>query len=76
MDMTRLEAILNEARGLTADELAELLAKLRQEQPSFSDNDDDSAGQRGLAAWTESAGGEDWSEFYPASLRNGGSRKL
>jgi hypothetical protein len=73
--MTRLEAILNDARGLSADELAKLLAALLLEQsPSSAEGDERLTGERGLAAWTESMRGEDWSEFYPASLRNGGSR--
>ena len=72
--MTRLETILRDARALSADELAQLLAALLAESASADDADEAGAGQRGLAAWTESTRDEDWSAFYPESLRNGRSR--
>jgi hypothetical protein len=72
--MTRLEAILRDAQALSADELSQLLAALLAENARASDADEAAAGQRGLASWTESTREEDWSAFYPESLRNGRSR--
>ncbi len=72
--MTKLEAIVRDAHSLSPQELAQLLALLEQ-RVSSSGTYEFLAGQRGLASWTESAGGEDWSEFYPEALRNGRSPK-
>ncbi|MCK4660481.1 MAG: hypothetical protein KAV82_13245 [Phycisphaerae bacterium] len=71
MRMTKLESILREARLLPPEELAGLLAALLEQSTRDSEVEETLAGQRGLAAWTESARREDWSEFYPDSLRNG-----
>lgn len=70
--MTQLETILEQARRLSIDEREQLLRLLSAE--GFVDGADDEAacGERGLAAWTESTRNEDWSMFYPETLRNGG----
>ena len=70
--MTRLEAILEQAKGLSPVEREQLLHRLSAK--AFGDSVDDEAavGKRGLVAWTESTQGEDWSMFYPDTLRNGG----
>lgn len=70
--MTKLDLILEQAGGLSPDERGQLLRLLSAQ--TFGDGADDEAavGRRGLAAWTESAHGEDWSTFYPDTLRNGG----
>lgn len=67
--MTRLEAILKEAGALTPAERAELAALLAQEAEREAEAHEAGAGARGLAAWTESASDEDWSEFYPSTLQ-------
>ena len=69
--MTKLEAILEQASGLSPVERGQLLRLLSAQ--TFGDGADDEAavGKRGLAAWTESTHGEDWCTFYPDTLRNG-----
>ena len=69
--MTKLESILRQARLLPPEELAKLLDKLLEQSTRESEVEETLAGRRGLAAWTESARREDWSEFYPDSLRDG-----
>jgi hypothetical protein len=69
--MTKLESILRDARRLPPEELAQLLSALMESGDSHEEIEETLAGQRGLANWTESTRGEDWSEFYPESLRNG-----
>ena len=71
--MTKLEAILRDVQLLSAEERLDLLAVLHEQTPAALDEELDGAaiGRRGLAAWTESARGEDWSAFYPDTLRNG-----
>jgi hypothetical protein len=68
--MTKIEAILNDARCLSPAERAQLVEQLL-EVSSGTQADEVAAGQRGLAMWTEAVHGEDWSAFYPESLRNG-----
>lgn len=71
--MTKLELILEQADALSQAEREQLLQMLSARVFSQGAGDDDSAaGQRGLALWTESTRGEDWSMYYPDSLRNGG----
>ncbi len=69
--MTKLEAILEQANGLSPVERQQLLHRLSAQ--AFADTVDDEAavGKRGLATWTESTQAEDWSMFYPDTLRNG-----
>jgi len=70
--MTKLETILEQAKGLSPvqrEQLVRLLSAQAFGQPS---DDEAAAGQRGLAAWTAATQGEDWSMFYPEALRNGG----
>jgi hypothetical protein len=58
--MTKLEAILRETRTLSPAELARLLAGLMEQAGGNAYADEAAAGQRGLAAWTESTRAEDW----------------
>jgi hypothetical protein len=69
--MTKLESILRDARRLPPEELARLLSALMESGDSQEAVEETLAGQRGLANWTESTRQEDWSEFYPDSLRDG-----
>jgi hypothetical protein len=72
--MTKLDAILRDARMLSPDERVRLLAAMIEESAGEADADlDHAAGQRGLTAWTESVQGEDWSPFYPEGMGNGRS---
>ena len=70
--MTKLEALLQQAHALSPAELDQLVRLLSAR--AFGDSSDGEAavGERGLASWTESVGHEDWSAYYPDSLRNGG----
>jgi hypothetical protein len=70
--MTKLEAILEQANGLSPVEREQLLHRLSAKAFGDSVDDEASVGMRGLAMWTESARDEDWSMFYPDTLRNGG----
>jgi len=70
--MTKVEAILEQANGLSPAEREELLRRLAAQAFGASAEDDDAVGNRGLAAWTESTRGEEWAMFYPDTLRNGG----
>ncbi len=70
--MVSLKSILAEARALPPAERAELINQLLQQTAQELDTDDTEAGQRGLAAWTESARDEDWAPFYPPQLRSAG----
>lgn len=66
--MTRLQAIIEEAKLLSGSEREQLIEALKRQ--SISDRDDDvSVAQRGLAYLTDSSREEDWSAFYPESLR-------
>ncbi len=69
--MRKLEKILAEILALREPERDELLARLLANGLSSAQHDDEAAGQRGLAAWTEATREEDWSPFYPPELRNG-----
>ena len=69
--MTKLQAILREVRSLSDSERAELLALLAKELAADAGSEHDALGRRGLAAWSELSRDEDWSEFYPDSLRSG-----
>jgi hypothetical protein len=62
--MADIDSIREQARSLPPADRSRLARLLSEE-----DRDEIGAGERGLAALTESTGGEDWSEFYPASLR-------
>jgi len=62
--MADVDSIRNQASLLPPSERARLTKLLVEE-----DQDETGVGLRGLAALTESSRGEDWSEFYPASLR-------
>ena len=65
--MTRLETILEQAANLTPDERDHLI-KLLLDRAPLAPDDDAASARRGLAAWTDSSRGEDWSPFYPKSL--------
>jgi hypothetical protein len=70
--MTKLEAILEQANGLSPVEREQLLHLLSAQAFGHGVDDEAAVGKRGLAAWTESTQAEDWSMFYPDALRNGG----
>jgi len=70
--MTKLEIVLEQANGLSTVEREQLLHLLSAQAFGESVDDDAAVGTRGLAAWTESTQDEDWSMFYPDTLRNGG----
>lgn len=68
--MTKVESILVEAKLLSPADRAELVAKLKEQTILEIQEDDWAAGQRGLTAWSESAGNESWEPYYPPSLWN------
>ena len=68
--MSRLESLLSDAQSLTNAERLKLAELLFKQAALEAEADDAAAGQRGLCAWTESAGRENWSEYYPDSLRS------
>ena len=70
--MTKLETILKQAQCLTPAEQAALIERLQAQRSSDAAEEDDEAGQRGLAAWTQSTRGEDWSAYYPPELKSDG----
>ena len=70
--MTPLEAILKEVDSLSVGERAQLVQLLLAATQGDPEADEVAAGQRGLAAWTESSRNESWSDFYPDSLRGRG----
>lgn len=70
--MTKVEAILEQAYRLSASEREELLRLLAAQAFSERDDDDAAVGMRGVAAWTQSTQGEDWSAYYPDTLRQSG----
>ena len=72
MAMTKLESLLSNAKSLTNAERRRLAELLLQQAELEAETDEKAAGQRGLRAWTESASGEDWSEYYPDTLRSQG----
>jgi hypothetical protein len=67
--MTTFDSIHNQARTLSAAEQIRLAELLLREARDETSEDEAAIGRRGLAAWTDSAQSEDWSSFYPASLR-------
>lgn len=71
--MSKVETILEQANGLSPVEREQLLRRLLEEAFTGAPEDEARVGRRGLSAWTESTRGEDWSMYYPESLRNGGS---
>jgi hypothetical protein len=72
--MAKLEAIIFEQANRLSPVERELLCRHLSAQ-AYSDvaEDEGGVGKRGLAAWTESIQGEDWSMFYPDALRSGGA---
>lgn len=75
---TRLRALARDVRASkrpipSEEELREIAAVLAEISPrgkQASVGEDDAAvAHRGLLAWTESAKSDDWSMFYPPSLR-------
>ncbi|MEW6252327.1 MAG: hypothetical protein AB1716_16935 [Planctomycetota bacterium] len=73
--MCKLDTILAEILALPEGGRDELLARLLANGLGAGEHNDEAAGQRGLAAWTEAVRGEDWSAFYPADLRNGENQR-
>lgn len=71
--VTKVEAILQQAHNLSPAEREELVHCLAAQIFGGCADDEASVGRRGLAAWTESVQAEDWSMYYPDSLRNGES---
>jgi len=65
--MTRLEAIIEETKLLSASE-REQLVKVLSDQAAAGQYDA-AVGRRGMASMTESSRQEDWSAHYPESLR-------
>ncbi len=62
--------MLRDARALPPAELAKLTAALLEETSGLTEAEETAVGRRGLASWTESTCGEDWSAYYPPVLRN------
>lgn len=69
--MTKIEVILEQARGLSPAEREQLVRLLAAQTFSEGTDDEAAVGNRGLAAWRDSTRGEDWSMFYPQALRDG-----
>jgi len=69
--MTKLQELVQRTSELTPEERAELLSMLLAQSHCDMTVEEAAAGQRGLAAWTESVAQDDWSALYPESLRNG-----
>ena len=67
--MAEFDAILQRSRLLNLADRLKLARMLFEEARAEDRADEVEAGLRGLATWTESARGGDWSEFYPAGLR-------
>jgi hypothetical protein len=70
-EMTKLEAILREADGLSPTERQQLAHLLLAQDSGNGADHELAVGQRGLVAWTESTQHEDWSTYYPPGLTNG-----
>jgi len=70
--MSRFEILLKDAQLLTNAERRRLAELLLRQARLEAEADDAAAGERGLRAWTASAVEEDWSAYYPDSLRNDG----
>jgi hypothetical protein len=71
--MTKVESLLADAKSLTNAERRRLAELLLQQADLEAEADEKAAGLRGIRAWTESASGEDWSEYYPDTLGSQGS---
>jgi len=68
--MGAFESILELARTLTDEDRVRLARLLLQKQePADGEHNEIAAGERGLHSWTESARGDDWTEFCPVALR-------
>lgn len=67
--MANFDSIHDQARSLSPADRVRLAQLLLEEAGREDQNDEIGVGQRGLAAWSDSTRGEDWSEFYPNSLR-------
>jgi hypothetical protein len=68
--MTKLDAIMEQGAHLSPEERARLIAVLLHQLPGEAEIDEITAGERGLAVWTESCRDEDWSTYYPETLTN------
>lgn len=69
--MGAFESILELARALTDEERVRLAGLLLQNQePAEEEQDEIESGKRGLQSWSDSARDDDWSDFYPPSLRH------
>lgn len=66
--MPDFDSILRQSRQLSPADRRRL-AQVLSEESDVEESDEVDVGERGLAAWTESARGEAWSEFYPPELR-------
>ena len=62
-------SVHDQARRLPLADRLRLARQLLEEGDIELQSDEAEAGERGLAEWTDSTRGEDWSEFYPPSLR-------
>ncbi|MBI4602034.1 MAG: hypothetical protein HY721_08740 [Planctomycetes bacterium] len=67
--MSKIDSLLEEARALSNAERRQLAEKLLLQANKEAEGEESAAGERGLAAWTESTRSEDWSPFYPSKLR-------
>lgn len=67
--MANFDSIFDDARALPPEDRIRLARMLMPEGAARNDADEIGVGERGLAAWTDSTRNEDWSEFYPTSLR-------
>ena len=67
--MADFDSIHNQARGLPLTDRQRLARLLLAETSTGEPTDEIAVGERGLAAWTDSTRSEDWSQFYPPSLR-------
>ncbi len=66
--MTKLEALIEEARGLSPADRVQLAKALLEEATPDAEIEEEGLALRGLLAWGESSD-EDWSEFYPKALK-------
>ena len=71
--MSKVDNLLAKARLLSNAERRELAHLLLEQSALESASEEDVCGVRGLVAWTASAEIEDWSSYYPESLRDPGS---
>lgn len=66
--MTDFESILKQARSLPPEDRIRLIKTLLEECPNSREADEEATAVRGWLMWAESSN-EDWSDFYPESLR-------